>query len=145
MIQRDSDDATTKAAAVGRRRSAALPRSSQQSRPADFPPPSPTRDAACAPCSGQISNDARETENVMVTIVHLITGLETGGAERMLSRLVRRTDRDRFRSVVVSITDAGTLGPSLGKAGVEVLSLEMRRGMPDPNGLLRLARILREL
>jgi glycosyltransferase involved in cell wall biosynthesis len=82
---------------------------------------------------------------VMVTVVHLITGLETGGAERMLSRLVRRTDRDRFRSVVVSITDAGTLGPSLGKAGVEVLSLEMRRGMPDPYGLLRLARILREL
>ena len=81
----------------------------------------------------------------MVTIVHLITGLETGGAERMLSRLVRRTDRARFRSVVVSITDAGTLGPSLGKAGIEVMSLEMRRGMPDPYSLLRLARILREL
>ncbi len=81
----------------------------------------------------------------MITIVHLITGLGTGGAERMLSRLVRRTDRARFRSVVVSITDAGTLGPSLGKAGIEVVSLEMRRGMPDPYRLLRLARILREL
>src|ERR1700750_255821 len=76
------------------------------------PSPSPPRDAACAPRSSQISNDAGETENVMVTIVHLITGLETGGAERMLSRLVRRTDRGRFRSVVVSITDAGILGPS---------------------------------
>src|SRR5260370_17235377 len=82
---------------------------------------------------------------VMVTIVHLIPGLETGGAERMLPRLVRRTDRDRFRSVVVSITDAGTLGASLGKAGIEALSLKMRRGMPGPYGLLRLARILREL
>ena len=81
----------------------------------------------------------------MVTVVHLITGLETGGAERMLYRLVRRTDRARFRSVVVSITDAGTLGPSLGKAGIEVISLAMRRGMPDPYSLLRLARILREL
>ena len=81
----------------------------------------------------------------MVTIVHLITGLETGGAERMLTRLVQRTDRDRVRSVVVSITDAGTLGPSLRKAGIEVVSLEMRRGMPDPYSLLRLARILREL
>jgi glycosyltransferase involved in cell wall biosynthesis len=83
--------------------------------------------------------------SVMVTIVHLITGLETGGAERMLSRLVRRIDRDRFRSVVVSITDAGTLGRSLGKAGVEVMSIEMRRGMPDPYGLFRLACILRGL
>src|SRR5260370_39926725 len=82
---------------------------------------------------------------VMVTIVHLITGLETGGAERMLSRLVRRTDRDRFRSVVVSITDAGILGPSLRKAGIELVSLEMRRGMPDPSNLLRLARMPRKL
>jgi glycosyltransferase involved in cell wall biosynthesis len=82
---------------------------------------------------------------VMVTIAHLITGLETGGAERMLSRLIRRTARDRFRSVVVSITNAGTLGPSFGKAGIEIISLEMRRGMPNPYGLLRLARILREL
>ena len=34
----------------------------------------------------------------MITIVHLITGLETGGAERMLYRLVARIDPDRFRS-----------------------------------------------
>jgi glycosyltransferase involved in cell wall biosynthesis len=81
----------------------------------------------------------------MVTVVHLITGLETGGAERMLSRLAGRTDRDRFRSVVVSITGAGTIGPTLAKLGIEVISLEMRRGMPDPYSLLRLARILREL
>jgi glycosyltransferase involved in cell wall biosynthesis len=81
----------------------------------------------------------------MPTIVHLITGLETGGAERMLSRLVRRTDRHRMRSVVVSITDAGHLGLSLAKAGIEVISLEMRRDKPDPYGLLRLARIVRGL
>jgi hypothetical protein len=36
MIQRDRDDANTKAAAVGRRSSIALPRSAAHSRPADF-------------------------------------------------------------------------------------------------------------
>jgi hypothetical protein len=36
MIQRDRDDASTKAAAVGRRSSTALPRSAQQLPPADF-------------------------------------------------------------------------------------------------------------
>jgi glycosyltransferase involved in cell wall biosynthesis len=81
----------------------------------------------------------------MLTILHLITGLETGGAERMLSRLVLRMDQNRFRSVVVSVTDAGTIGPSFAKSGIEVISLGMQRGIPHPSGLLRLARILREL
>jgi hypothetical protein len=45
----------------------------------------------------------------MITIVHLITGLETGGAERMLYRLVAHTNRDRFRSLVVSITGLGSV------------------------------------
>jgi glycosyltransferase involved in cell wall biosynthesis len=81
----------------------------------------------------------------MVTIVHLITGLETGGAERMLSRLVARTDRDRFRSIVVSMTGAGTIGPVLVMAGVELISLDMQRAIPDPRSLLRFAGILREV
>ena len=63
----------------------------------------------------------------------------------MLSRLVSRADRDRFRSIVVSITDAGTIGRVLEMAGVEVVSLGMRRGVPSPRGLLRLARMLREV
>ena len=41
----------------------------------------------------------------MLTILHLITGLEAGGAERMLVRLATATDRGRFRPVVVSMTD----------------------------------------
>jgi glycosyltransferase involved in cell wall biosynthesis len=81
----------------------------------------------------------------MVTIVHLITGLDTGGAERMLLRLVARTDRDRFRPVVVSITDAGKIGQALDALGIEFISLSMPRGLPYPRGVFRLARILREV
>jgi glycosyltransferase involved in cell wall biosynthesis len=81
----------------------------------------------------------------MVTIVHLITGLETGGAERMLSRLVARTDRDRFRSLVVTITGAGNMAAAVDRAGIELISLGIRRGTPDPRGLFRLHRILREV
>ena len=81
----------------------------------------------------------------MVTVVHLITGLETGGAERMLSRLVARTDRDRFRSLVVSITGPGNMAPAVDRAGIELISLGIRRGVPDPRGLFRLGRILREV
>jgi glycosyltransferase involved in cell wall biosynthesis len=77
------------------------------------------------------------------TILHLITGLETGGAEQMLARLVSRLDPARFRSVVVSMTGPGTIGPKLTEAGIELLSLDLPPGRPDPRGLLRLVRIVR--
>jgi glycosyltransferase involved in cell wall biosynthesis len=81
----------------------------------------------------------------MFTIVHLITGLETGGAERMLSRLVAHTDRDRFRSVVVSIADVGNMAAAVDRANIELITLGIRRGLPDPRGLFRLDRILRQV
>jgi glycosyltransferase involved in cell wall biosynthesis len=80
----------------------------------------------------------------MITILHLITGLETGGAERMMVHLASRTDRRRFRSVVVSMTGPGTMGPLVEAAGVTLRSLDLRRSVPDPRGIVRLARILRE-
>lgn len=80
----------------------------------------------------------------MITVLHLITGLEIGGAERMLSNIAGRTDRRRFRPVVVSMTGPGKLGPPLAEAGVTVRSLGLRRGVPDPRGVPRLLRIIRE-
>lgn len=47
---------------------------------------------------------------VRIKILHLITGLNTGGAEMMLYQLLARTDRERFEPVVVSLMDRGTLG-----------------------------------
>ncbi len=79
----------------------------------------------------------------MPTILHLITGLETGGAEGMLARLVTRTDRSHFRSVVVSMTDTGTVGPIIAGAGLPVEALGIRRGMIDPRGVTRLIGLLR--
>ena len=80
----------------------------------------------------------------MAVIVHLITGLETGGAERMLARLVTGLDRDRYRSIVVSMTGPGVMGPSLASAGIELRTLDLRRGIADPRGITRLASVLRE-
>jgi glycosyltransferase involved in cell wall biosynthesis len=80
----------------------------------------------------------------MLTVVHLITGLETGGAEGMLTRLVTRCDPARFHSVVVSMTDGGTMGPEIAAAGIALRTLNIRRGLPDPRALWRLRRVLRE-
>jgi glycosyltransferase involved in cell wall biosynthesis len=81
----------------------------------------------------------------MAVIVHLITGLETGGAERMLARLVTGIDRERHRSIVVSMTGPGVVGPLLESAGIELHTLAMRRGIADLRGIARLATILREV
>ena len=80
----------------------------------------------------------------MLTVLHLITGLETGGAEGMLARLVTASDRARFRHVVVSMTGPGTIGPGIAASGITLRSLGIRRNMPDPVGLLRLRAVLHE-
>jgi glycosyltransferase involved in cell wall biosynthesis len=80
----------------------------------------------------------------MALIAHLITGLETGGAERMLARLVTGLDRERHRSIVVSMTGPGVVGPSLVGAGIELHTLDMRRGLADLRGLARMVAILRK-
>ncbi|HZK91718.1 MAG TPA: glycosyltransferase [Stellaceae bacterium] len=80
----------------------------------------------------------------MIAVAHLITGLETGGAERMLAQLVAGMDRGRFRSIVISIADIGPMGAAIATAGIPVYSLNIRRGMPDPRAVPRLRRVLRQ-
>ena len=77
-------------------------------------------------------------------VVHVITELERGGAEIMLCRLLERTNPRRFRHVVVSLTDYGTLGPMIEDLGVPVRTLGMRRGIPDVRAVGRLARLMRQ-
>ena len=74
------------------------------------------------------------------TLVHVITGLDTGGAETMLCRLAPRSDF-AMRQVVVSLRPGGTLRPALEEAGVPVFDLGLGR-LPAPAALLRLRRIL---
>jgi glycosyltransferase involved in cell wall biosynthesis len=77
-------------------------------------------------------------------VVHIITGLERGGAEAVLLRLVTAQVTDT-RVVVVSLTSAGVYGSALAAAGAEVVVLGMRRGRVSLNGLRRLARLLKTL
>jgi glycosyltransferase involved in cell wall biosynthesis len=79
-----------------------------------------------------------------VRVLHLITGLNTGGAETALYRLLGGTDLRRFPSVVVSLTGEGDLGPRIRALGVPVHALGMGGGagrtLAAPARLLRLVR-----
>jgi glycosyltransferase involved in cell wall biosynthesis len=78
-----------------------------------------------------------------IKILHLITGLDRGGAETALARLVRYTDPAQVNSIVVSLTDEGALGAELRRANVPVHALGLRRGLPTPGAFVRFLRLLR--
>ena len=80
------------------------------------------------------------------TVVHLITTLTQGGAERVLSQVVPRPgDAPGERHVVVSLVEGGMFADVLRAAGVEVRDLGMRPGRDVVRGTRRLAALLREL
>ena len=81
--------------------------------------------------------------NDRISIAHLITGTYTGGAERMLHKLVSRTDRERFDVSVISLTTAGEIGRRMIDEGVSFHSLDASRSGLDPSALVRLIRLLR--
>jgi glycosyltransferase involved in cell wall biosynthesis len=81
----------------------------------------------------------------MIRIAHVISGLDTGGAEVMLAKLVGAMDRTRFSNSVISLTDRGQLGHQIESSGVAVYTLGMRRGRPNILALPRLIRLLRTL
>lgn len=77
-------------------------------------------------------------------VLHLITDLDTGGAEMMLYKLLSHSDRRNVEAQVVSLTDIGPVGRKIRELGTPVRALEMRRGVPNPAGALKLTRILKK-
>jgi glycosyltransferase involved in cell wall biosynthesis len=81
-----------------------------------------------------------------IVTLHIITGLSTGGAERMLYNLLSKTNRHRFEPVVVSLMDRGTYGDRIEALSIPVYTINMKQGMPPtPNAILRLAHIVRKI
>ena len=63
----------------------------------------------------------------MISVCHVITGLDVGGAETALLRLVAHSNRQEFRTLVVALTGPGALVPQFEAAGVRVVCLNARR------------------
>lgn len=78
-------------------------------------------------------------------VLHIITGLATGGAERALYNLLQGGLNTKFDSHVISMTDAGTIGPQIKALGVPVTTLNMPAGRPTLAGLLKLRSVVKTL
>jgi glycosyltransferase involved in cell wall biosynthesis len=78
-------------------------------------------------------------------IVHLISGLGIGGAERTLQGLVSQLDKRGFESVIISLSDLGEIGRQLQQRGFSVHTLDWKPGRLSPLGLIKLVRLISRL
>jgi glycosyltransferase involved in cell wall biosynthesis len=77
-------------------------------------------------------------------VLHIIIGLNVGGAELMLKRLVESHHGSaNYRHTVISITGIGKIGPQLQALGIEVHALGMRSAIDIPRVLWKLVRLIR--
>jgi glycosyltransferase involved in cell wall biosynthesis len=77
-------------------------------------------------------------------LLHIITGLATGGAEMALWRLLSNLDKTRFKSTVISLLEEGTIGPKLRSIGINVIPLRISRMAFKGKTIVDIARIVRE-
>lgn len=80
-----------------------------------------------------------------MTVAHIITDLDVGGAERMLERLLPRLARTGVHNVVICLRTPGPIGPRIEQAGTRVLSLHVSPALPNPLGALRLRQLLKDI
>lgn len=78
-----------------------------------------------------------------IRVMHLITGLGTGGAETVLFRLLSGMDRSRFESCVACLTSDGPVGAKIRALGIPVTALDMPPGRLTVQGLSGLLRLVK--
>ena len=78
-------------------------------------------------------------------IMHIISTLDIGGAEQNLFYLVSRMEKRSFLNHVVSMTDIGPTGKMIQETGIPVTQLDMRKGVPDPRGIVRMRRVVQKV
>jgi len=75
-------------------------------------------------------------------VVHVITDLNVGGAEQMLSQVAAAMARFPNAVVVVSLLPGGVFAERLRTAGVEVIELAFKQPLGAFSGIVRLARLI---
>ena len=84
------------------------------------------------------------TPNAKIRLVHIITGLDTGGAEMMLYKLLSKCDRSRFAPEVICLQPNGVMGERIAGLDVRVRSLDMKSVKGSFTAVRKLAGWLRE-
>jgi glycosyltransferase involved in cell wall biosynthesis len=76
-------------------------------------------------------------------ILFVSTSMGMGGADSQLLAAAQELRARGHDVLIVSLTPLGPMGLRAQSLGISTKSLEMRRGIPDPRGLVRLTRLVR--
>jgi len=78
-----------------------------------------------------------------VRILLLSTSMGMGGADKLILTAARTMQSHGHDVQIVSLTELGPMGLEARDLGIPTQSLEMRRGVPEPRGMLRLVNLVR--
>lgn len=92
-----------------------------------------------APGGGRVRRAGR------VRVLHVITSLTVGGAERLVISAACRLAPDRFEHAICCLAEPGALAVEAVAAGVPVHTVGAFPGLSDPVAFLRLRRIIRNI
>jgi glycosyltransferase involved in cell wall biosynthesis len=76
-------------------------------------------------------------------VMFLSTSMGMGGADKQLLSAAELMHAQGHEVCIVSLTELGPMGLEARSQGIRTESLDMRRGVPDPRGLIRLIRLVR--
>jgi glycosyltransferase involved in cell wall biosynthesis len=79
----------------------------------------------------------------MIRITHIITSLDTGGAEMMLYRLAEGLKQRQFEQQVICLRPAGSIAAELIKSGIPVSGLGMDASRPSLKEFQKLVRLIK--
>lgn len=79
-----------------------------------------------------------------ITVLHLISSLSSGGAERQLANLICSTSREAVNHTVCTINDSGFFAQQIRDAGYEVIDLGIGQKRPFLRASVAFRRILKE-
>jgi glycosyltransferase involved in cell wall biosynthesis len=86
-----------------------------------------------------------KSEEGCFQIVHIITGLNIGGAETMLCKLLSEMDNKGFSQAVISLMEGGTLKEKIESYNIPVHSLGMKQGIPSLRSIWDLKKLICKL
>lgn len=72
-----------------------------------------------------------------IKIAHIIVGLNNGGAEMMLYKLLKYVNNEKYECSVISMMDEGIMGERIKKLGIPVYCLNMKRGVPSIRAVIK--------
>lgn len=78
-------------------------------------------------------------------LLHVITSLSSGGAERSLYNILANGMEKHCETTVLSLQDAGNYGPKIKLLGIPVYTLNMGRALPTPYAICRLRQLIKNL